>query len=152
MKTKRNSIKHWWRHLRRSSQVLLVLLFITGTVSVVAVAAGILFGTANGRTALTKERYIEVKLDGVNATGDIRPGTTVSLAPVLTNNGDVAVTAFIELSIPTYTLDTLDLEDPHSEKAAAYDYEVGAGWTEVDRYMDGKQIVVYGYVDKTLGR
>lgn len=84
MSTEKKSIKTWFRSLRRSSQIALVLaLFISA--GVIAYAASILFGTSHSSTSLSKDRYVEVELTGASATGSIRPGGTVDLSPVLTN-------------------------------------------------------------------
>lgn len=125
----------WFRSLRRSSQIALVLALFA-SVGFVAYAASILFGTSHSSTTLTKDRYVEVELSGASATGSIRPGGTVDLSPSLTNNGDINTTAFIKVSVPTLP----------SSTDAAYEWEIESGWTAVDSYTDGnKSVVIYGY-------
>ena len=129
------SIKTWWRSLRRSTQIALVLLLFISA-GVIAYAASILFGTSHSSTTLSKDRYVEVKLTGASATGSIKPGGSVALSPSLTNNGDITTTAFIKVSVPTLP----------SSTDAAYEWDVDSGWTQVDSYTDGnKAVVVYGY-------
>ncbi len=100
----------------------------------IAYAASILFNSAHSSTTLTKDRYVEVSLSGAEASGTIRPGGSVSLSPVLTNQGDINCTGFIKVSVPTVS------------GAAAYEWDVEAGWTQVDSYVDGgKQVTVYAY-------
>ena len=123
----------WFRSLRRSSQVALVLALFA-SVSIIAYAASILFNTAHDGTSLTKDRYVEVELTGASTTGTIKPGGTVDLSPVLTNNGDINTTAFIKVAVPTIS------------GSPAYEWETVSSWTQVDSYTDGnKSVVIYGY-------
>lgn len=128
-------IKNWWRSLRRSSQIALILALFA-SVGFVAYAASILFGTSHSSTSLSKDRYVEVELTCASASGSIKPGGSVDLSPVLTNNGDINTTAFIKVSVPTIP----------SSTDAAYEWEIESGWTAVDSYTDGnKSVVIYGY-------
>ena len=127
--------KTWWKGLRRSSQIALIL-SLFASIGFVAYAASILFGTSHSSTSLSKDRYVEVELTGASATGSIRPGGSVDISPSLTNNGDINTTAFIKVSVPTLP----------SSTDAAYEWEIESGWTAVDSYTDGnKAVVVYGY-------
>ena len=134
--SKKRSAILWWKSMRRSTQIALVLaLFISA--GVIAYAASILFNSAHSSTTLTKDRYVEVELTGAEASGSIKPGGTVDISPALTNNGDINTTAFIKVSVPTIP----------SSTDAAYEYEVDSSWIQVDSYTSdsGKSVVVYGY-------
>lgn len=103
-----------------------------------AYATAVLWNSATNRTSLTKARFIELTINDINATGAIRPGETVNIAPSLTNNGDINCEAFIRLKIPEV------------EGEPAYVYEVNDDWNEVERDSDGGYtLVVYGYGSKS---
>ena len=60
-------------------------MILIAAVGVVAYAASVLFNIAHSTTSLSKDRYIEVSLSGAEASGSVRPGSTVALSPVLTS-------------------------------------------------------------------
>jgi len=121
----------WFRSLRRTSQISLIVAIIAA-VGVVAYAASILFNTAHSTTSLSKDRYIEVSLSGASASGSVRPGSTVALSPVLTNQGDINCTALVKLTVPVVN------------GVSAYDYEVSSSWSLVDADPEAG-VFVYGY-------
>ena len=127
----KRSIGMWFRSLKRTSQISLIVALIAA-VGVVAYAASILFNTAHSTTSLSKDRYIEVSLSGAEANGSIRPGSTVALSPVLTNNGDVNTTALMRVTVPVVN------------GSSAYDYEVSSSWSLVDADPEAG-VFVYGY-------
>lgn len=119
MKDQKHTLGMWFRSLRRTSQISLIVALI-GSVAIVAYAASVLFNTAHQSTNLSKERYVEVEITGAEAEGTIKPGDSVALAPVLTNQGDVNATAIIRVSMPTVN------------GTSAYDYEINRSWTEIE--------------------
>lgn len=130
-KEQKHTLGMWFRSLHRTSQISLIVAFIAA-VGVVAYAASVLFNTAHSTTSLSKDRYIEVSLSGAEASGSIRPGSTVALSPVLTNNGDINTTALMRVTVPVVN------------GVSAYDYEVSSSWTLVDG-DDTAGVYVYGY-------
>ena len=118
-KEQKRTLGMWFRSLCRTSQISLIVAIIA-CIGVVAYAASVLFNTAHSTTSLSKDRYIEVSLSGAEANGSIRPGGTVSLAPTLTNNGDINATALMRVTVPMVG------------GSPAYDYEVSSSWTLVD--------------------
>ena len=131
MKDHKRTLGMWFRSLRRTSQVAIVMILIAA-VGVVAYAASVLFNTAHSTTSLSKDRYIEVSLSGAEASGSVRPGGNVALAPVLTNQGDINCTALVKLTVPVVN------------GASAYDYEVSSSWSLVDADSEAG-VYVYGY-------
>ena len=97
-----------------------------------AYAASVLWNSATITTSLTKDKFIEVSLSGAEASGSVRPGSTVSLAPTLTNNGDINTTALVKLTVPVVN------------GSSAYDYEVSSSWTLVDADPEAG-VYIYGY-------
>lgn len=83
-KQRKRTLGMWFRSQCRTSQVAIVMILIAA-VGVVAYAASVLFNTAHSTTSLSKDRYIEVSLSGAEASGSVRPGSTVALSPVLTS-------------------------------------------------------------------
>lgn len=130
-KERKRTLGMWFRSLRRTSQVAIVMILIAA-VGVVAYAAAVLFITAHSTTSLSKDKYIEVSLSGAEANGSIRPGSTVALSPVLTNNGDINTTALVKLTVPVVN------------GSSAYDYEVSSSWSLVDADPEAG-VYVYGY-------
>lgn len=121
------------RRRRRMAIAATVMVFV----GFIAYATDILWKSAHDTTELTKERYIEVKLSGSSAKGSIKPGGSISLAPVVENKGVIDCAAFVKLTIPRVN------GNP------AYVYETNSDWTLVDNYSEGGyQIVVYAYVDE----
>lgn len=131
MKNQKRTLDMWFRSLRRTSQVAIVMILIAA-VGVVAYAASVLFNTAHSTTSLSKDKYIEVSLAGAEASGFVRPGSTVALSPVMTNNGDVNTTAVVRLTVPLVN------------GSSAYDYEVNSGWSLIESDPTAG-IYVYGY-------
>ena len=134
-KDHKHTLGMWFRSLRRTSQISLIVVLIAA-VGVVAYAASVLFNTAHSTTSLSKDRYIEVSLSGASASGLIRPGSTVALSPVLTNNGDINCTGIVRLTVPMVG------------GSPAYDYEVSSSWTLVDADPEAG-VYVYGYGTET---
>lgn len=139
MDERKRSLRTWFRNLKRSSQIVLILSLLA-LIAVAAYAAGFLWKSASDSTSLIKDRYVELNLTGATATGTIRPGGTVSVAPTLTNDGDIPVTCFIRASVP--------LIGGTGENAGdvAYDYSVNGSWSVVDTdTVNGNRVIVYGY-------
>lgn len=127
----KHTLGMWFRSLCRTSQISLIVAIIA-CIGVVAYAANLLWNSAHSTISLSKDRYIEVSLSGASASGSIRPGSTVALSPVLTNNGDVNTTALMRVTVPVVN------------GVRAYDYEVNSSWTLVDA-DDTAGVYVYGY-------
>ena len=75
-KGQKHTLSMWFRSLRRTTQVAIVMILIAA-VGVVAYAVSVLFNSAHSTTSLSKDRYIEVSLTGAEASGSVRPGSTV---------------------------------------------------------------------------
>ena len=128
------TLKAWFTSLKRTSKAV-VLITLVISIAVVAYAAGIIFDHAQGKTNFVKDRYVKINLSGAEATGKVKPGDTVSLSQVLTNNGSVPVTAIIRLTVPAVN------------KASAYDYEVNSSWTLIESDPAAGEYI-YGYGTK----
>ena len=106
---------------------------LVASVAVVALAATILFDHVHETISLPKDNYVKVQLTGVSASGSIKPGDTVSAAPVLTNGGSVNAVGFLVLTVPVV------------DGTSAYDFGVNSSWTEIDSDpTDGVYVYSYG--------
>ena len=119
-----------FRSLKRSTQIIIVLV-VLASIGIVAYAASVLWATAHSGTSLSKEHFLTVELSGSSATGTIKPGASVALAPTVTNNGDVDAGVFIKVTMPTIG------------GADAYGFEASSGWNLVSESA-GVQIWSYG--------
>ena len=130
-KEQKRTLSMWFRSHRRTSQIGLIVAIIA-CIGVVAYAASVLWNSATSTTSLTKDKFIEVSLSGAEANGTIRPGGTVSLAPTLTNNGDVNTTALVKPTVPVVN------------GSSAYDYEINSSWCLIES-DDTAGVYVYGF-------
>lgn len=119
-----------FKNLKRSTQFIIVLILLA-SIGIAAYAASILWATAHGSTTLSKEHFLTVELSGSSATGSIKPGGSVALAPAVTNNGDVDAGVFIKVTMPTIG------------GANAYTFEPGSDWNLVSQSA-GVQVWSYG--------
>lgn len=74
---------------------------------------------------------MKVDVTGVDWDGNIKPGGTMSIALVVSNNGDTDSYAFIEIVMPSYGSGT-----------PAYSFTADSGWTLVE---DNGADQVWGY-------
>ena len=65
-------------------------------------------------------------------TGEIVPGDTLNIAPVIKNTGTKECVAFVKVTVPTYG----------ASSTPAYEYSVGENWTKVG---GSGGVAVYGY-------
>lgn len=124
-----------FKSLKRSTQFIIVLV-VLASIGIVAYAASVLWATAHGGTTLSKEHFLSVELTGSSATGTIKPGGSVALAPAVTNNGDVDAGVFIKVTMPVVN------------GTAAYVFEPDSSWYLVEESA-GVQIWSYG-IDSAL--
>lgn len=119
-----------FKSLKRSTQIIIIFILLA-SIGIVAYAASVLWATAHTGTSLSKEHFLTVELSGSSATGSIKPGASVALAPAVTNNGDVDAGVFIKVTMPEIS------------GSAAYTFEAGSGWNLVSS-SGGVQIWSYG--------
>jgi len=78
---------------------------------------------------------MEMELNQAVVTGEVVPGSTLSISPSIKNVGTKQCLAFIKVEMPTYSTSTGELK-------AAYTFAADASWTKV---TDDTGTVVYGY-------
>ena len=100
------------------------------SLSVVAIAATVLWNSTHKTINPGIGRYIEVGIDGIpDSFSDIKPGDSVSVAPAIRNKGDVPATAFIRMAVPKM-----------SDGTVAYDYSINDNWVVVQSDDTGDNI------------
>ena len=119
-----------FKTLRRSTQVLIIALFLTTGIVVYAAMSTLL--TQTFTSDLTKGDLFEMELRQDTVTRTITPGQSITVAPVVVNQGTKDALAYIRITVPTYG----------TSSTPAYEYEVSSDWTLVE---DNGNEKVYGY-------
>lgn len=126
-----------FKHMKRSTAVIMILILLAMT-TVVAYAVTTLFFKGETQTSdYSKKTYFQ--FDGENfftASGEVGPGESMSIDPVITSNATVDMYVFIRVEMPGYN------------GAGLYDIELNSGWSLVESSTDNEKFVaVYRYND-----
>lgn len=126
-----------FKHMKRSTAVILILAILAMT-TVVAYAVTTLFFKGETQTSdYSKKTYFE--FDGSSfftASGEVGPGESMSINPVITSEATVDMYVFIRVEMPGYN------------GAGLYDIDLNSGWTLVESRSSGDTyIAVYRYDD-----
>ena len=119
-----------FKTLRRSTKVLIIALFLMTGVVVYAAISILL--TQTFTSDLTKGDLFEMDLKQDEVTGEVTPGTSITVGPVIENKGTKDALAYIRVTVPGYG----------SSSTPAYSYEVDSDWVLVE---DNGNEKVYGY-------
>lgn len=84
-----------FKALRRSTQIAIVLLFLGTDVVVYAAVTELLTQTFTSK--LTKGQIFEMELHQDSVTGEVVPGSSVTVSPVVENKGTKDALAYIYL-------------------------------------------------------
>ena len=119
---------------KRLTTLLLTLLILT-TTTVVAYAVINYISTATQTSSFTKKEYFEMSgSQFFTAEGDIGPGESMSINPIITSESSVDIYVFIRVEMPGYGAGGL------------YELDVDASWSLVDSgERDGVWVEVYQY-------
>ena len=132
---KKVTLSMWFRSLRRTSRIAVVVGLIA-PIAVVAYATSILFDHAHQSITVDKDNFVKVELQGVTATGKVKPGDSISAAPVLKNGSSINCVGFLVVTVPMLGGES------------AYDYEVGSGWHLLEEDTAAGEFV-YAYGDSS---
>ena len=126
-----------FKHMKRSTAVIITLLLLAMT-TVVAYAVTTLFFKGETQTSdYSKKTYFE--FDGSSfftASGEVGPGESMSINPVISSNATVDMYVFIRVEMPGYN------------GAGLYELNTGSGWSvEEAQVLGDKFIAVYRYDD-----
>ena len=126
-----------FKHMKRSTAVIIILLLLAMT-TVVAYAVTTLFFKGETQTSdYSKKTYFEFDGSGFfTASGEVGPGESMSINPVITSEATVDMYVFIRVEMPSYS------------SAGLYDIDLNSGWECIESGVNGdKWFSVYRYND-----
>lgn len=126
-----------FKHMKRSTAVILILAILAMT-TVVAYAVTTLFFKGETQTSdYNKKTYFEFAGDGFfTASGEVGPGESMSINPVIASEATVDMYVFIRVEMPEYN------------GSGLYEIDVNSGWSLVESGSSGdKYVTVYRYDD-----
>lgn len=126
-----------FKHMKRSTAVILILVMLALT-TVVAYAVTTLFFRGETQTSdYSKKTYFE--FDGSSfftASGEVGPGESMSITPVISSNATVDMYVFIRVEMPGYS------------DGGLYELNAGSDWSVEEAQVVGdKYVTVYRYND-----
>jgi len=115
-----------FKHMKRSTAVILILAILTMT-TVVAYAVTTLFFKGETQTSdYSKKTYFEFDGDGFfTASGEVGPGESMGINPVISSNATVDMFVFIRVEMPGYN------------GAGLYEIDVNSGWECIESGANG---------------
>ena len=126
-----------FKHMKRSTAVILILAILAMT-TVVAYAVTTLFFKGEPQTSdYSKKTYFQFAGDGFfTASGEVGPSESMSINPVISSNATVDMYVFIRVEMPGYS------------DAGLYEIDVNSGWECIESGANGdKWFSVYRYND-----
>ena len=126
-----------FKHMKRSTAVIIILLLLAMT-TVVAYAVTTLFFKGETQTSnYSKKTYFEFAGDGFfTASGEVGPGESMSINPVISSNATVDMYVFIRVEMPIFS------------SAGLYEVNTDSSWSvEESGIVGDKYIAVYRYND-----
>ena len=126
-----------FKHMKRSTAVILILAILAMT-TVVAYAVTTLFFKGDAQTSdYSKKTYFQFDGSGFfTASGEVGPGESMSINPVISSNATVDMYVFIRVEMASYA------------SAGLYDIDMNSGWSVEEAQVVGdKYIAVYRYND-----
>ena len=137
------------KHMKRSTVVILILVMLALT-TVVAYAVTTLFFKGEPQTSdYSKKTYFQFAGDGFfTASGEVGPGESMSINPVITSESTVDMYVFIRVEMPSYSSAGLYELDTDSSWECIESGVNGDTWFSVYRYND---VVAPGASTTALG-
>lgn len=113
------------------------------TTVVVAYALTTLFATKSYTSNLTKKQVFQFALETGMSSGEVGPGDSFDVSPVVYNDATVDMLVFVKITMPEYIDDT----QPGSASSRLYTFDTSDDWTlvETDQGMD-----VYAYGNDSM--
>ncbi len=124
-----------FKHMKRSTTVIITLLLLAMT-TVVAYAVTTLFFMGDTQTSdYSKKTYFEFEGSSFfTASGEVGPGESMSINPVISSESTVDMYVFIRVEMPGYN------------GAGLYELNTGSGWECIESGANGdKWFSVYRY-------
>ncbi len=130
-------MKHWFKNLRKPTQVVLILgLFALLTVAAYA-AFSKLSVTESNKSTMTKEKFVSAVINVTPLSGTIAPGESKDITAVVTNTGTADGLGYIRFEYPV-------VSNKAGAEGSLYTWTVNDGWSVVEQ---GVGYTVYGYSD-----
>lgn len=126
-----------FKHMKRSTAVIITLLLLAMT-TVVAYAVTTLFFKGEPQTSdYSKKTYFQFDGSGFfTQSGEVGPGESLGIDPVITSNATVDMYVFIRVEMPGYN------------GAGLYELNTDSGWECIESGANGdKYISVYRFND-----
>ncbi len=123
-----------FKHMKRSTTAIIFLTILALTTVIYAVTT--LFFKGETQTSdYSKNTYFEFVGDGFfTASGEVGPGESMSINPVITSEATVDMYVFIRVEMPSYN------------DAGLYNFDPNSGWSlEESEVVDGQYIAIYRY-------
>ena len=105
---------------------------------IVAYATTNLFFTKSHTSEFSKKQIFQFALNTSMSSGEIGPGDSFSVSPVIINDATAAMYVFMEIQMPEY----LDSSLPESGDSLLYTFDANEEWILVE---SGNGTVVYAY-------
>lgn len=121
--------------IKRSTVFVMVLAILLTTTIVAYAVVALFFKGEEQSSSYTKKTYFEFDSSSFfSATGEVGPGESMSINPVITSDATEDMYVFIRVEMPAYN------------NSGLYILETNGSWTAVETgTADGKYVVVYGY-------
>lgn len=103
-----------------------------------------LFFTKSQTSEFSKKQIFQFDLDTGISSGEIGPGDSFSVSPVIFNDATEEMYVFVEIQMPEYTDSSL----PESGDSLLYTFDVNEEWTLVES-GNGTVVYAYGRADMT---
>ena len=126
-----------FKHMKRSTAVILILAILAMTTVVAYAVTTLLFMGDTQTSDYSKKTYFQFDGSGFfTQSGEIGPGESMGIDPVITSNATVDMYVFIRVEMPSYN------------GAGLYDIDLNSGWSvEEAQAVGDKYITVYCYND-----
>lgn len=111
---------------------------------IVAYAITNLFSTISQTSEFSKKQIFQFNLDTGMNSGEVGPGDSFSVSPVIFNDATEEMYVFVEIQMPEYTDSSL----PESGDSLLYTFDVNDEWTLVES-SNGTVVYAYGSAEMT---
>ncbi len=131
-------IQHWWKTLKRSTQLLIIttILITAGVVAYAAFSTFVISPETPG--GITDVPFVEVELNVSGFTGPVTPGDAITGSVSITNSGNGRGMGYVRFKYPVISSSS----STPGMAGSAYSWTLNDGWTAVE---EGVGYTVYGY-------
>lgn len=126
-----------FKHMKRSTAVIITLLFLTMTTVVAYAVTTLFFKGETQASDYSKKTYFQFDGSGFfTQSGEVGPGESMSINPVISSESTVDMYVFIRVEMPVFS------------SAGLYSLDLNSGWECIESGVNGdKWFSVYRYND-----